>query len=247
MNKITAHDIAKMIDHSLLNPKFTRQEVEAGCILAKKYDCATVCVKPCDVELAYSILKDTDVLTTTVIGFPHGSNLTEVKVHEAKLAIAQGCKEIDVVMNIGRFLSGDYVLVQQDIKAVVEEAHISGVVVKVILENAYLTPEQITKACQICTEAKADFVKTSTGYAPSGAKIADLKNMRANISPDMQVKAAGGVRQLEDALAVRAVGTTRFGCTTTADMIEDAKKREAAGTLVLPDADSVEELAYLRK
>lgn len=247
MNKITARDIAKMIDHSLLNPKFTRQEVEAGCLLAKEYDCATVCVKPCDVELAYSILKDTDVLTTTVIGFPHGSNLTEVKVCEAKLAIAQGCREIDVVINIGRFLSGDYALVRRDIEAVVEEAHKSGVIVKVILENAYLTTEQITKACQICTEAKADFVKTSTGYATSGAKIADLKNMRASIAPDMQVKAAGGVRQLDDALAVRAVGTTRFGCTTTAAMLEEAKKREAAGTLVLPDADSVEELAYLRK
>lgn len=247
MNNITAHDIAKMIDHSLLNPIFTRQQVAEGCELAKQYDVATVCVKPCDVELAYAILKDTDVLTTTVIGFPHGSNLTEIKVAETEKAISQGCKEVDVVMNIGRFLSGDYDLVQQDIAAVVEAAHANGVVVKVILENAYLNEEQVKKACELCVAAGADFTKTSTGYAPSGAKISDLRIMRATTPPTMQVKAAGGVRQLDDALAVRAVGVTRFGCTTTAAMLADAKEREAKGELVVPNGDQVGELAYLSK
>ncbi|MDR2900071.1 MAG: deoxyribose-phosphate aldolase [Treponema sp.] len=245
MNNITAHDIAKMIDHSLLNPKFTRQEVEAGCLLAKEYDCATVCVKPCDVELAYSILKDTDVLTTTVIGFPHGSNLTEVKVAETKLAIAQGCKEVDVVMNIGRFLSGDYELVESDLLAVVQAAHTENIIVKVILENAYLNEEQIIKACEICANVKADFIKTSTGYAPYGARIKDLRIMRAHTPLNMQVKAAGGVRLLSDALAVRAIGVTRFGCTTSAAMIKEARELEAMGKLIVPNSADVIELAYL--
>jgi deoxyribose-phosphate aldolase len=246
MNNITAFDIAQMIDHSLLNPKFTRQEVEAGCRLAAEYECITVCVKPCDVTTAYGILKNTQVITTSVIGFPHGSNLTEVKVEEAKRAIEQGCREIDMVMNIGRFLSGDYSLVEDDIAAVCEAAHRQKAVLKVILENAYLTPEQIKKACEMCAAAQADFTKTSTGYAPYGARISDLKIMRANTPPSMRVKAAGGVRQLDDALAVRAVGVSRFGCTTTAKMITEAREREARGELVVPSPEDVQELAYLR-
>jgi deoxyribose-phosphate aldolase len=246
MNTITAYDIAQMIDHSLLNPKFTRQEVEAGCRLAREYECVTVCVKPCDVELAYGILKDSKVVTTSVIGFPHGSNLTEVKVFEAKRAIEQGCGEIDMVMNIGRFLSGDYDLVLKDITAVTEAAHARKVLVKVILENAYLTPELIKKACEICTKAGVDYTKTATGYAPTGARISDLRIMRANTPPSMRVKAAGGVRSLDDALAVRAVGVTRFGCTTTEKMVKDAREREAKGELIVPDEKDVQELAYLR-
>jgi deoxyribose-phosphate aldolase len=247
LNNITARDIAQMIDHSLLNPKYTRQEVEAGCRLAADYDCVTVCVKPCDVRLAYGILKDTKVITTSVIGFPHGSNITEIKVLEARRAIEEGCGEVDMVMNIGRFLSGDYSLVQDDIAAVCEEVHKAKAVLKVILENAYLSEEQIKKACELCAAVRADFTKTSTGYAPYGARISDLKIMRANTPPSMQVKAAGGVRQLDDALAVRAVGVTRFGCTTTAAMIEEARKREEKGELIVPPPESVQELAYLRQ
>ena len=246
MNTITVRDIAQMIDHSLLNPKFTRQEVEAGCRLAVEYDCITVCVKPCDVELAYGILQDTTVITTSVIGFPHGSNVTAIKVAEARRAIGEGCREVDMVMNIGRFLSGDYNLVQDDIAAVYEEAHKVGALLKVILENAYLSAEQIIKACELCAAVKVDFTKTATGYAPYGARIADLKLMRAHTPPSMQVKAAGGVRELDDALAVRAVGVSRFGCTTTAKMIQEAKAREARGELIVPAPDSVQELAYLR-
>ncbi len=233
--EVTAKQIAKMIDHSLLNPIMTAQDIKDGCAVAAKYDVATVCVKPCDVVLAKSCLEGTDVLTTTVIGFPHGSNLTSVKVFEAKEAIAQGCKELDMVLNIGRLLGGDYDYVEKDIKAVCEEAHKSGVIVKVILENAYLTPELITKACKLCESAGADFVKTSTGYAPSGATPKDLINMRASVSDKIQVKAAGGVRTLDGALKVKAIGGSRFGCTVTAQIVEDARKREQEGTLKLPE------------
>ena len=246
MNKITAYDIAQMIDHSLLNPKFTRQEVEAGCLLAAKYECITVCVKPCDVKLAFGILKGTKVITTSVIGFPHGSNITEVKILEARRAIEEGCGEVDMVMNIGRFLSGDYELVQDDIAAVCDEAHKGKATLKVILENAYLSADEIKKACEICTAVGVDFTKTSTGYAPYGARICDLKIMRANTPPSMQVKAAGGVRLLDDALAVRAVGVTRFGCTTTAKMIQEARQREERGELIVPEPQQVQELSYLR-
>ena len=241
-HKVTAADIAKMIDHSLLKPEMARQEVEAGCELAKKYNCASACVKPCDVELAYAILKDSDVAVTTVVGFPHGHHLTEIKLREAEIAIDQGCTEIDMVQNIGRLKSGDYTLVEEDIRQVCELAHSRNVIVKVIFENAYLTDEEKIKSCQIAEKAGADFVKTSTGYAPGGAAIPDLKLMRAACSPAVRIKAAGGVRTIEAALAVRAVGTTRFGCTTTAKMMEDAIRMERDGTLVLPDADSVVEL-----
>ena len=206
-----------------------------GCLLAKEYDCATVCVKPCDVEISMEILRDTDVLVTTVIGFPHGSNLTEVKLLEAELAIKQGCKELDLVLNIGRLKSGDYDLVENDIRAVCDAAHRSNVIVKVIFENFYLTDDEKIKACQICERAGADFVKTSTGYAGGGATIPDLKLMRSNCSDKIRVKAAGGVRTLDSALAVRSVGCERFGATATKAIIEDARKRENEGTLTLPE------------
>jgi deoxyribose-phosphate aldolase len=245
MEHITAHDIAQMIDHSLLNPKLTRQETEDGCRLALAYNCASVCVKPCDVTTAVEILRGSNVLVTTVIGFPHGSNLTEVKVFEAERAINQGCVEIDMVQNIGRLLSGDYSLVEADIRAVVETAHRQNVIVKIIFENAYLTDEQKIKVCQFCATAGADYTKTATGYAPTGATIHDLKLMRSNTPPHMRVKAAGGVRQLSDALAVRAVGVSRFGCTTTAKMLDLAKDLEKKRELIVPDLDSVKELQYL--
>lgn len=240
---ITEKDIAKMIDHSLLNPTFTLEEIKNGCKLAKEYNCATVCVRPCDVPMAMEILRDSDVIVTTVIGFPHGTNMTETKVFETRLAIEQGCGEIDMVLNIGMLLSGEYEYVKEDIAAVVNLAHEKNVLVKVILENAYLNDEQIKIASEICSQVGADFTKTSTGYAPSGATIHDLKIMRANTPAKMQVKAAGGVRTLDDALLVRAVGVTRFGCTRTKEMLEEAKKREVAGTLVLPEIDETSELA----
>ena len=166
MNKLKAQDIADMIDQSLLNPTFTLDEVKHGCEVAMVYNCVSVCLRPCDVEYAAEILKGSNVRVTTVVGFPHGSNLTEVKVLETRRAIEQGCVEVDVVLNIGRLLSGDYDYVERDLKAVVDAAHEKGALVKVIFENAYLTDEQKIKACEICARAGADFTKTSTGYAP---------------------------------------------------------------------------------
>lgn len=245
MTHIKAQDIADMIDHSLLNPAFTLDTIREGCEIAKEYRCVTVCVRPCDVEFCRELLKGTDVKVTTVIGFPHGSNLTSVKVLEAELAIEQGCTEIDVVLNIGRLLSGDDEYVERDLKAVVDVAHARNCIVKVILENAYLNDEQKIRACKICTRAGADFTKTSTGYAPGGATIHDLKLMRANTPETMAVKAAGGVRALDDALLVKAVGGSRFGCTRTPSMMAEARKREAEGTLVLPEITEETEFAAL--
>ena len=235
MEKVTAHDIAKMIDLSLLNPIMTEKDNIEGCELAMKYDVASVCVKPCFVEKCYEILKDTDVKVSAVIGFPHGSNLTEVKVFEAERALEQGCVELDMVLNIGKLLGGDFDYVESDIKAVAEVTHKAGAILKVILENAYLTDELIAKACKIAESAGGDFVKTSTGYAPGGATLPDLRIMRASVSDKIQTKAAGGVRTLDAALNVRAVGGSRFGCTATVKIMEEAYEREAAGTLCLPE------------
>jgi len=239
--KVTAKEISKMIDHSLLKPDMTRQEVEKGCLVAKEYDCATVCVKPCDVAVAKEVLRGSGVLVTTVVGFPHGHHLTEIKVREAEIAVAQGCEELDLVLNIGRLKSGDLDLVEGDIRAVCDVAHPKGVIVKVILENAYLTDDEKKTACELCERAGADFVKTSTGYAKSGATIHDLRLMRGACSEKVRIKAAGGVRTLDGALAVRAVGCTRFGATATQKIVEEARQREKDGTLKIPD--SVQELS----
>jgi len=235
---ITSKDIAKMLDHSLLKPEMDKETVRKGCEIAKKYDTASVCVKPCDLALASEVLAGTDVKLSTVIGFPHGSNKTAVKLLEAGIAMDEGAVELDMVLNIGRLISGDFDLVEADIKAVVDAAHARNVIVKVIFENAYLNDEQKNKACALCASAGADFVKTSSGYAPSGATIADLKLMRAASPDHVRVKAAGGVRTLDAVLACRAVGCTRCGATATIAIVEEAVKREKAGTLVEIDPDT---------
>ena len=235
MNKVTAKDIAKMIDHSLLNPVMTEKDIIEGCEIALKYDVATVCVKPSFVDAAVRVLKGSDVLVTTVIGFPHGSSVTETKVFESERALKQGCKELDMVLDIGKLLGGDYEYVESDVAAVAKTTHAAGAILKVIFENAYLSDEHIVKACELCENAGADFVKTSTGYAPGGATLPDLRLMRASVSEKVQIKAAGGVRTLDAALQVRAVGGARFGCTATVKIMEEAYEREAAGTLRLPD------------
>lgn len=226
---ITVQDIAKMIDHSLLRPELTEQEVRAGCRVAKHYDVASVCVKPCDVKIAREELQGTDVLVTTVIGFPHGSNTTLIKAQEAQAAIQDGAVELDMVLNIGRLLSGQYDEVEQDIRAVVDLAHHHRVSVKVILENCYLTDELKEIASRLCEAAGADFIKTSTGYGSSGATIHDLELMRRVTGSHVQIKAAGGVRTLDHALAVRAAGCSRFGATATAAILEEASRRISSG------------------
>lgn len=242
MEKVTSKDIAGMIDLSLLNPTFTHQDVVDGLNLAKEYNVVSVCVRPCDIALTKEMLAGTDIKVTTVIGFPHGTHTTETKVFETEQAIDLGCVEVDVVQNISYTLSGEYDKTEADLKAVVDAAHAKGALVKVIFENAYLNDDQKVKLCEICARVGADFTKTATGYAPSGATLHDLKLMRANTPENMKVKAAGGVRTLDAALKVLAVGGSRFGCTRTKTIMEEALKREAEGTLVLPEITEDTEL-----
>ena len=224
---ITHEQLAKVIDHSLLRPELTEADMIAGCELAARYHTATVCVKPCHVKLAKSVLKDSDVMVSTVIGFPHGSNLTAIKVAEAEQAMDDGAVELDMVLNIGQLRSGKLDDVLADIQAVCQAAHARGAKVKVILENAYLTDDQKITACKLCESAGADWVKTSTGFAPSGATLDDLRLMRATVSEKVQVKAAGGVRTLPALLDVIDAGVTRCGATATAAILDEFKARQA--------------------
>jgi deoxyribose-phosphate aldolase len=215
--------IAKTIDQSLLKPEMTRAEVAAGCEIAKKYDVASVCCKPSDVTFCAKILAGTDVEVGTVVGFPHGSSTTSTKVFETKQAISDGATEIDMVLNIGLLKSGEYDQVQSDIAAVVDAS--AGKMVKVILENAYLTDEEKIKACQLVEAAGADYVKTSTGYAPTGATIDDVRLMKNSVSAKMKVKSAGGVRTLDALIEMLDAGVSRSGATTTAAMLDDYESR----------------------
>ena len=237
---ITYEQLAKVIDHSLLRPELTELDVLAGCELADRYHVATVCVKPCDVKLAKEALKDSDVLVSTVIGFPHGSNLTSIKVAEAQQAMDDGALELDMVLNIGQLRSGKHDYVREDIKAVCDAAHARNVKVKVIFENSYLNDEEKIIACKLSEAAGADWVKTSTGFASGGATLDDLRLMRANVSENIQVKAAGGVRTLAALLDVIDAGVTRSGATATATILDDFKKLEEGEPLAeaKPEAGS---------
>ena len=227
IDALTERDIAKTIDHSLLRPELDDAFVEDGCRLAKKYDVASVCVRPADVRRAVEILRDTDVAVGTTIGFPHGNHRTDTKVFEARRALEDGATELDMVIQIAALRSGRDADVQADIAAVVEVAHAAGAIVKVIFENAYLTDDEKIRACHLTEAAGGDFVKTSTGFAPSGATHDDLRLMRANTSPHVQVKAAGGVRTLDALLAVMDLGVTRIGATATETIILDFRSRKA--------------------
>jgi deoxyribose-phosphate aldolase len=224
---LTERDIAKAIDHSLLRPELDDAFVEDGCRLAAAYDVASVCVRPADVLRAAAILAGTDVAVGTTIGFPHGNHRTETKVFEARQALADGASELDMVIGIGALKAGRDADVGVDIAAVVEVAHAAGAIVKVIFENAYLTDDEKVRACRLSESAGADFVKTSTGFAPGGATHDDLRLMRANTSPHIGVKAAGGVRTLDALLEVMALGTTRIGATATKSIIDDFRARKA--------------------
>jgi deoxyribose-phosphate aldolase len=226
---LTYRDVAKTIDHSLLRPELDDAFVEDGCRLAAEYDVASVCVRPADVARAAAILAGTDVAVGTTIGFPHGNHLTETKVFEARRALADGATELDMVIQIGALKSGRDADVQADIAAVVEVGHAAGAIVKVIFENAYLTDDEKVRACRLTEAAGGDFVKTSTGFAPSGATHEDLALMRRSVSPHVQVKAAGGVRTLDALLEVMALGVTRVGATATRTMLDEFRARKAGG------------------
>jgi deoxyribose-phosphate aldolase len=218
-SKYTLKRVAKTIDHSTLGPAMTLDEVKAGCDVALKYDVASVCCKPCDVKFVAEILKGSDVLVGTVVGFPHGSSTTESKVFETKQAVADGAVEIDVVINIGHLKSGKTQEIQDEISAVVAAA--SGNQVKVILENAYLTDAEKVIACKLIEAAGAHYVKTSTGFAPTGATLADVKLMRATCSPKVKVKSAGGVKSLDQLLEFLDAGIDRSGSSSTASILDE--------------------------
>ena len=222
----SARDIAKMIDHSLLRPELTTADILAECAIARRYDVAAVCCASTDVAMCREALAGSGVIVAAVVGFPHGYVPTEVKVREATAAMEDGARELDMVLHIGRLRSGELDYVKADIKAVVDAAHARKVRVKVILENCYLTDEQKRTGCRLCEEAGADFVKTSTGFGQGGATLGDIALMRAAVSPSVQVKAAGGVRDLDMALKVREAGATRFGATRTEAIMEEAYRRK---------------------
>jgi len=223
----TYQDIAKMIDHSLLNPTLTVDQLEAGLTIARDYDVASACIMPYYLKQCAEILAGSTVKASTTIGFPHGGHTTAVKVAEARQALKDGGEELDMVVNISKVLSGDWDYVRADLKAVIEVTHEYGQRVKVIFENCYLNNEQKIRLCEICGELKADWVKTSTGYGTGGATDEDLTLMRQHSPKQVQVKAAGGVRSLDRLLAVRALGVTRVGATRTVSMLEDCKQRLA--------------------
>lgn len=229
MSTPTLAELAKMIDHSLLQPVLTDAEMERGLQLAIEYRVASVCIKPYAVKLAAKILAGSGVATSTVIGFPHGGHLTRVKLYETHEAMDDGAIELDMVCNIGKVLSGDWTFVAADIAVITHAAHARGAKVKVIFENCFLKDDHKKQLCRICGEVNADWVKTSTGYGESGATIEDLKLMRENSPPHVQVKAAGGVRSFDTLMAVRAVGVTRVGATATKAILDDAKAKLIGG------------------
>ena len=232
IDQLTYADVAKTIDHSLLRPELDDAFVVDGCRLAAEYDVASVCVRPVDVVRAVAILAGTDVAVGTTIGFPHGNHTTETKVFEARQALADGATELDMVILIGALKSGRDADVRADIAAVVDIAHAAGAIVKVIFENAYLTDDEKVRACHLTEAAGGDFVKTSTGFAPSGATHEDLALMRRSVSLHIGVKAAGGVRSLDALLEVMALGVTRVGATATKAMLDDFRARKAGGARV---------------
>ncbi|HUO31605.1 MAG TPA: deoxyribose-phosphate aldolase [Bryobacteraceae bacterium] len=221
----TYEDLAKMIDHSLLNPTLTTEDLERGIRLALDYDVASVCIMPYYLKRCAETLGGSRVKASTTIGFPHGVHTTAIKLAEARQALADGCQELDLVSNISRVLSADWDYVREDIRGVIDAAHTAGQKVKVIFENCYLNDAQKIRLCEICGELRADWVKTSTGYGTGGATMEDLALMRRHSPAYVQVKAAGGVRDLDALLHVRALGVSRVGATRTASMLDECKRR----------------------
>ena len=221
----TYADIAKMIDHSLLNPTLTTADLDHGIQLALAYDVASVCIMPYYLRHCAELLRGSDVKASTTIGFPHGGQATTVKIAETRQALADGGQELDMVVNISKVLSGDWEYVTDDMRAVITTAQEAGARVKVIFENAYLQDEHKIRLCEIASELNADWVKTSTGYAPSGATDDDLRLMRKHAALHVQVKAAGGIRDLDALLRVRQLGVSRCGATRTAAMLDEGRQR----------------------
>jgi deoxyribose-phosphate aldolase len=221
----TYSDIAKMIDHSLLNPALSTDELEAGIQLALEYDVASVCILPYYAARCAERLDGSTVQPSTTIGFPHGGHVASVKRAEAERAVADGVTELDMVVNISAVKSGNWDLVRDDVAGVNDVAHAAGRKVKVIFENCYLDDDEKIRLCELCGELAVDWVKTSTGYGTGGATHEDLELMRAHAPANVQVKAAGGVRDLDALLAVRDLGVTRVGASRTKDILDEARRR----------------------
>ncbi len=219
--------LAKMIDHSLVRPELTEEQVVEGCRLAIRYGVASVSVRPSDADLAVNLMKDSGVAVGSVVGFPHGSQTTAVKLYEARDLLRRGVCEIDMVINIGRLLSRQFQHVEAELLQMAQACHEHGAVLKVIFENAYLTDELKIVACRISKRTGVDFAKTSTGFAPTGATVEDVRLMRKHCSPRVKVKAAGGVRSLEKALELYEAGCDRIGATATAALLDAWKERLA--------------------
>ena len=228
---LTPKDIAKMLDHSTLQPWLTEEDIRHGCEVALKYETASVCARPCDVPILVEMLQGSPVKVCTVIGFPHGTNNTLIKLSEAELALRQGCEELDMVINIGKLHHGDLDYVESEIRKIANAAHEVGAIVKVILETCYLSDEEKVTACKLSEKAGADFVKTSTGYGSAGCTIEDLKLMRASVSDKVQVKGSGGIRDLDTVLAAREAGATRCGVSATEKIMAEAEQRYKEGRL----------------
>jgi deoxyribose-phosphate aldolase len=225
---VTEEKVAKTIDHSLLKPELTVEEVLAGCELAAAYRVASVCCRPLDVAACRDALEGSGVAVGTVVGFPHGSSTTAVKAAEAERALDDGAAELDMVLPIGWLRSRRDAHVHDDVAAVVAVAHARDAIVKVILENAYLSDEQKVRGCQLSEQAGADYVKTSTGYAPSGSTMDDLRLMRASVSERVRIKAAGGIRTLDLLIEGLNAGMDRCGATATAAIIDDLRRRKGS-------------------
>lgn len=237
---ITLETIAKTLDHSTLQPYLTADDIKKGCDIALEYNTATVCARPGDMPLVVKLLEGSSVLPCTVIGFPHGAHHTAVKLFEAERALDDGCRELDMVINISRMLSGDTVYVQDEIAALADAAHAREAVLKVIIETCYLNDEQKKTVCVLADRAGADFVKTSTGYGSKGATVEDVKLMRESVSERVRVKASGGIRTLDTVLACRLAGAARCGVSATQKIMEEAKARFAMGTLTEFPAEAAE-------
>ena len=231
-------DIAKMIDHSLLNPALTTPELEDGCALAVRYNVASVCILPYALARCAELLAGTTVNASTTIGFPHGGHTTAIKLAESRQALKDGGQELDAVINISKARSGDWTYVRNELSALADTIHAGGAKIKVIFENAYLDDAAKIRLCEICAEIGADWVKTSTGYAPTGATLPDLELMRKHSPPHVQVKAAGGIRDLDALLTVRDLGVSRVGATRTESMLEDCRKRLGLEPINAPIAQS---------
>jgi deoxyribose-phosphate aldolase len=221
----TYRDIAKMIDHSLLVPTLTADDLEQGIQAALEYDVASVCIMPYYLKRCAESLQGSSIRASTTIGFPHGAHATAIKVAEARQALDDGGQELDMVVNISQVLSGRWDYVKCDIRAVIDLAHSRGQRVKVIFENCYLNDAQKVRLCELCGELNADWVKTSTGYGSSGSTIADLELMRRHAPAHVQLKAAGGIRDFDALLAARAAGATRVGATRTATILDECRRR----------------------